>query len=246
MPGSKDPPSSSRDADKRAQLKNTDLFAKLNARQIERLAACVVSKSAPRGTSICAKGDPGTSLFVICRGAVKIMAPSVDGHDAMFNLMTNGDIVGEIALLDGQTRTADVIAMTDCELIVIERRDFLPLVREEPEIALKMIEILCAKLRRTTEQAENLMFLSLPGRLAKALLRLSAVNGRTCERKAVVTQKDLGNLIGMSRESTNRQLRIWEEQGFVRLERGGIVILSPKALERIAESDTGLNGPRGI
>jgi CRP/FNR family transcriptional regulator, cyclic AMP receptor protein len=241
MPGPKDPPSSSRDAAKRTLLKNTDLFSKLSARHIERLATCVVSKSVPRATSIVAKGDPGSSLFVICRGTVKISSPSVDGHDALFNLIGKGDIFGEIALLDGLTRTADAVAITDCELFVIERRDFLPLMREEPDISQRMIEILCSRLRQTTEQAENLMFLSLPGRLAKALLRLSdSGDGRTCERKAVVTQKDLGNLIGMSRESTNRQLRIWEEQEWVRLERGGIVILSPKALERIAESDTGL------
>jgi CRP/FNR family transcriptional regulator, cyclic AMP receptor protein len=155
----------------------------------------------------------------------------------MFNQMRRGDIFGEIALLDGRTRTAEAIAVTDCELFVIERRDFLPLMREEPDIALRMIEILCAKLRQTTEQAESLMFLSLPRRLAKALLRLSDC-GRSV-RKAVVTQKELGNLIGMSRESTNRQLRMWEEQGWVRLERGGIVIVSSEALERMAESDTG-------
>jgi CRP-like cAMP-binding protein len=107
-----------------------------------------------------------------------------------------------------------------------------------------MIEILCSRLRRTTEQAENLMFVPLRGRLAKALLRLSEGDGRARERKAVVTQKDLGNLIGMSRESTNRQLRLWEEQKWVRLERGGIIILAPKELERIADSDTGLNGHR--
>jgi CRP/FNR family cyclic AMP-dependent transcriptional regulator len=180
---------------------------------------------------------------VICRGKVKILSPSVDGHDAMFTSFGKGDILGEIALLDGQTRSADAVAVTDCELFVIERRDFLPLVREDPEIAIKMMEILCAKLRRTTEQVENLMFLSLAGRLAKTLLRLSNGDGRSCERKAVVTQKDLGALIGMSRESTNRQLRIWEEQDVVRLERGEIVILSPHALERIAESDTGLGSP---
>jgi CRP/FNR family transcriptional regulator, cyclic AMP receptor protein len=122
--------------------------------------------------------------------------------------------------------------------------------REEPDIALKVIEILCARLRQTTEQAENLMFLSLPGRLAKALLRLSEGDGSNGERKAIVTQKDLGNLIGMSRESTNRQLRMWEEQEWVRLERGGIVILSSQTLERIAESDTEnalrLSGLRGL
>jgi CRP-like cAMP-binding protein len=233
-----------RDADKRALLKSTDLFGSLSARHIERLAACVVSKSVPRATAICAKGDLGSSLFVICHGAVKITSPSVDGHDALFRLLSKGDIFGEIALLDGRPRTADAVAITDCEMFVIERRDFLPIMREEPEVALRMIEILCDRVRRTTEQAENLMFMPLRGRLAKVLLQLSEGDGRNGERKAVVTQKDLGNLIGMSRESTNRQLRVWEDRGWVRLERGGIVILAAKELERIAESDTG-NGVNG-
>jgi CRP/FNR family cyclic AMP-dependent transcriptional regulator len=86
---------------------------------------------------------------------------------AVFNLLGKGDIFGEIALLDGKPRTADATAATDCELFVIERRDFLPLMREEPDIALGIIEILCSKLRRTTEQAEEVMFLDLPSRLAK-------------------------------------------------------------------------------
>jgi CRP-like cAMP-binding protein len=244
MSRSKDPPPNSRDADKRALLKSTELFGPLGPRHIERLAGCVVTKSVPRATAICAKGDPGTSLFVICHGAVKIAVPSVDGHDALFNLLSKGDIFGEIALLDGKPRTADAVAITDCELFVIERRDFLPIMREEPEVAVRMIEILCARVRQTTEQAENLMFMPLRGRLAKALLRLSSGDGR--ERKAVVTQKDLGNIIGMSRESTNRQLRVWEDQAWVRLERGGIIILAAKELERIAESDSGggVNGHR--
>jgi CRP-like cAMP-binding protein len=238
MTGLKDSPPYSRDADRRTLLQTHYLFSKLSSKQIDRLAACIVGKSVARGTSICAKGDPGSSLFVICEGTAKISTPSADGHDAVLNLIGKDDVFGEIALLDGQPRTADVVAVTDCELFVIERRDFLPLVKEEPEIALKMIEILCAKLRRTTEQAENLMFLHLPGRLARALLRLSDGDEHSCERKVAVTQKDLGNNIGMSRESTNRQLRIWEEQGWVRLERGGIVILSVTELKRIAESDT--------
>jgi CRP/FNR family transcriptional regulator, cyclic AMP receptor protein len=226
-----------RDAEKRSILRNHYLFGKLNPKHIDRLASCIVGRTVKRGSTICAKGDPGTSLFAICRGAVKITVPSIDGHDAVFNLLGKGDIFGEIALLDGRPRTADAIAITDCELFVIERRDFLPLVREEPDIALKLIEILCAKLRQTTEQAENLMFLHLPGRLAKAVLRLS--EGDAHERKVAVTQKDLGNIIGMSRESTNRQLRVWEQSKWVRLQRGGIIVLSPKALERIAESDSG-------
>jgi CRP/FNR family cyclic AMP-dependent transcriptional regulator len=238
MPGPHETLPRQRDAEKRSVLQNHYLFAKLTAKHIDRLAACIIGKTVAKNTTIFAKGDPGSSLFAVCNGAIKITVPSVDGHDAVFNLIGKGDIFGEIALLDGRPRTADAIAITDCELFVIERRDFLPLIREEPDIALKLIEILCGRLRQTTEQAENLMFLHLPGRLAKALLRLSEGGADGRERKVTVTQKDLGNIIGMSRESTNRQLRSWEQHKWVRLSRGGIVILSPKELERVAESDS--------
>ena len=104
-------------------------------------------------------------------------------------------------------------------------------------MALTLIEILCARLRQTTEQAESLMFLPLPVRLAKALLRLTDSVGAERDHKLTITQKDLGNIIGMSRESTNRQLRLWEQNKWLRLERGGIVLLAPAALQHIAESD---------
>jgi CRP/FNR family transcriptional regulator, cyclic AMP receptor protein len=227
-----------REAEKRGMLQSHCLFGKLNPKHIDRLVSCIVEKSVARGSIIFAKDDPGSSLFAIRQGTVKITVPSVDGHDAVINIMTKGDIFGEIALLDGHSRTADAVAITDCEMFVIERRDFLPPVREEPEIALKLIELLCARLRQTTQQVESLMFLSLAARLAKAVLRLSEGDSAVRERKVAVTQKDLGNIIGMSRESTNRQLRIWEQNGWVRLERGGITILSAEELERIAESDS--------
>jgi CRP/FNR family cyclic AMP-dependent transcriptional regulator len=154
----------------------------------------------------------------------------------VLNVVSKGDIFGEIALLDGQPRTADATAVTDCELYVIERRDFLPVVREEPEIALKLIEILCSRVRRTSEQAEEVMFLDLPSRLAKALMRLlDADTAGMRERKISITQKDLGNLIGMSRESVNKQLRIWEDKKWVRLERNAVVILALDPIAAIAE-----------
>jgi hypothetical protein len=137
----------------RALLKNHWLFNGLSSEHIDHLAACGVGKSVPRAASIWAKGDPGSSLIAICQGTVKISVPSVDGHDTVLNLIGEGEILGEIAFLDGRPRTADAVAITDCELFVIERRDFLPLMSEKPEIALKMIEFLCARLRRTTERA---------------------------------------------------------------------------------------------
>ena len=224
-----------REAEKRGVLQSHPLFGKLDPNHIDRLASCIVEKLVRRGAIIFAKDDPGSSLFAIRKGTAKMTVPSVDGNEVVVNLVTKGDIFGEIGLLDGRPRTADAVAISDCEMFVIERRDLLPLVREEPEIALKLIEILCGRLRQTTQQVESIMFLHLSGRLAKALLRLSGGDER--QRKVAVTQKDLGNIIGASRESTNRQLRVWAENKWVSLERGGITILSVEALERIAESD---------
>jgi CRP/FNR family transcriptional regulator, cyclic AMP receptor protein len=218
---------------KRGILRGHVLFSKLDPAHVDRLTPCLVTKSVRKGATIFAKGDPGSCLFAIGDGVVKISIPSVGGHNPVINLLAQGDIFGEIALLDARPRTADAIAMTDCQLFVIERRDLLPLLREEPDIALKLIEILCARLRWTTEQTENLMFLDLSARLAKALLRLAS--GGT--PKVSITQQDLGDLIGMSRESTNRQLRKWEDNRWVRLERGGIVINSIEAISLIAEGD---------
>jgi CRP/FNR family transcriptional regulator, cyclic AMP receptor protein len=224
--------------EKRGLLQSHYLFGRLDPNHIDRLACCIIEKSVGRGAIIFAKDDPGSSLFAIRKGTAKMTVPSADGHEVVVNLVTEGDIFGEIALLDGRPRTADAVAISDCEMFVIERRDFLPLVREEPEIAIKLLEILCGRLRQTTQQVEGVMFLHLPGRLAKALLRLSGGDGVARQPKIVVTQRDLANTIGMSRESTNRQLRLWAENKWVRLERGGITILSVVALERIAESDS--------
>jgi CRP-like cAMP-binding protein len=221
-------------ADKHALLRDHYLFGKLSPRHIDRLSPCIVTKSVKRGTNIFAKGDPGTSLCAIGAGTVRISVPSADCMDAVFNVLGKGDIFGEV--LDGQPRIADATAVTDCELFVIERRDFLLLMREEPEIVLRIIEILCSKLRRTTQLAEEVMFLDLPSRLAKALMRLVDANTAAMgERKISMTEKDLGDIIGMSRESTNKQLRIWEDKKWVRLERNAVVILATDSLAAIAE-----------
>src|SRR6516165_782503 len=160
-----------RSADKRVILRDHYLFGKLTPQHIDRLSTCIVTKAVKRGTNIFAKGEPGSSLIAICHGTVKISVPSVDGHDAVVNVLGKGSIIGEIALLDGHPRTADATALTDCELFVIERRDFLPLMREEPEIALKMIELLCARLRRSSEQAIQIAVPSpsIPGPMAQSI-----------------------------------------------------------------------------
>jgi CRP/FNR family transcriptional regulator, cyclic AMP receptor protein len=221
--------------DKRAMLRGHHLFGKLAPKHIDRLIDCVVTVMAKRGTNLFAKGDPGSCLCAIGAGAVKIGAPMEDGKNGMYNVLGKGDVFGEVALLDGSPRTADAVAVTDCELYVLHRRDFMRLMRDDPEIAFRLIEILCSHLRQNIEQGEEIMFLDLPSRLAGALMHLAdADTAGMQERKISITQRDLGNMVGMSRESTNRQMRIWEERKWVRLERNAVVILAPDRLAAIA------------
>src|SRR5262249_62190316 len=111
--------------------------------------------------------------MAVMSGSVRISVAADNGHEVVLNIIKPGQVFGEIALLDGRARTADAVAITDCELMVIDRRDFIPFLHHEPDVTLKLIEILCARLRRTTAQLEDLMNLSLPARLAKGLLKLS-------------------------------------------------------------------------
>lgn len=226
--------------DKRVLLRDHPLFGGLGPEVIDRLHGHAITQSVRRGTTIFAKGDPGSSLFAICSGSVKIAVPSSHSRDALFNVLHAGSIFGEIALLDGRPRSADAVAMTDCEFLVIYRRDFLPLLESRPDIAQKLIEILCGRLRQTTQQLEDLMFLDLPCRLAKTLLRLSEA-GKPSRggAKVMLTQREIGQMIGMSRESTNKQLRSWERHRWIRLERGGIVVLAPAALAVVAAEGEG-------
>jgi CRP-like cAMP-binding protein len=225
-------------ASKLAKLQSHALFGELGPQVIERLSACATVKKVPGGTTIFLKDDPGTGLFALCEGVVKISVPSQDGREAVLNLVYAGEIFGEIALLDGRTRTADATAMTDCELIVVDRRDFTALVQDDPKIALAMIGLLCARLRWASQQFEEVVFLNLPGRLAKLLGRLSVKSASDGPCKLAITQRELSQLTGTSRESVNKQLQIWAKLKWLRLERGGIVVLAPDAIAAIAAAGT--------
>jgi class 3 adenylate cyclase/CRP-like cAMP-binding protein len=132
-------------------LRDHPLFGNLTPQHIDRLSTCIVIKSVKRGERIFAKGEPGTSLFTIESGMVII---SLEGEDAA-NVLGKGAIFGEIALLDGHPRLAHATALTDCELYVIERGDLLPVMREEPEIALRLFEILCSNKKSSAAAIRN-------------------------------------------------------------------------------------------
>ena len=223
--------------DKRKFLSAHPFFRGLKPELIDQVGSHAVTRVVKAGTVIYGKGDPGDSLFAVVTGIVQISAPSVEGKDTVFAQLAAGEIVGEIALLDGRPRSADVAAVTDCELMVINRRDFVPLIHDHPELAFRLIDILCEKLRRTNDQVERVTFLDLPTRLAKVLIQL--VQSSAEGRKISVTQSALGQMIGMSRESTNKQLRNWEERNWVRLERGSIVVVALDRLTAVATTGDG-------
>jgi CRP-like cAMP-binding protein len=224
-------------SDKRALLIANPFFRALDAAIIDRLVSHAVIRKVRKGVVLFRKDDPGSTLYAVCDGAVRISVPSKQGQDAIFNIVSRGEIFGEIALLDGGNRTADAIAIEDSELMLIERREFLPVLRAHPEVAINLIEILCSRLRRTSEQVEDIVFLDVPGRLAKALLALHRRPGANPTAGIRVTQRELSQMIGVSRESVNKQLRAWERRKWLKIERGGVRVTAPAALSELVAQD---------
>jgi CRP/FNR family transcriptional regulator, cyclic AMP receptor protein len=226
------PNAGSRAAQKRDILARYPMFSTLNPAEIERLAAYARLEHFSRGTMIFSKGDAGSALMAVVSGRVKICVPSADGKEIVFNLVNAGEVFGEIALLDGRPRTAHAIAMNDSEILVLDRREFVPFLRNNPDVALTLLAVLCARVRRTSEQVEDVLFLDLATRLAKLLLSLAEQTGSPRLR---VTQKELGQMIGLSRESINKQLQVWAARGWLRIEKGGLVLVDPGALTKLGE-----------
>jgi CRP/FNR family cyclic AMP-dependent transcriptional regulator len=225
---------------KLAVLRKHPIFCDLAPEALDQLCRYAKHATLKRGATIFSKGDPGNSLFAVISGTVKISISSADGRNAILNLIGAGEIFGEVAVLDGQARTADAIANTNCEIFVIDRREFLPFVRSQPVLAMKFIELLCTRLRWTSDQVEQVILQNLPGRLASALIRLTekhqlAPGGRTI----AVTQQEISEMVGMTRESINKQLRVWATRKWVRLEHGAIVVLKAEPLQALAEAGSG-------
>jgi CRP/FNR family transcriptional regulator, cyclic AMP receptor protein len=224
-------------------LRQHPIFCDLGPEALDQLCRYAKHSTLKRGATIFSKGDPGNSLFAVISGTVKISISSADGRSAILNLIGAGEIFGEMSVLDGQARSADATANTSCEIFAIDRREFLPFVRSQPALAMKFIELLCTRLRWTSDQVEQVILQNLPGRLAGALIRLAekyklAPAGRTI----TITQQEISEMVGMTRESINKQLRVWAGRNWVRLEHGAIVVLDTVPLQALAEAGSGSEG----
>ncbi len=235
MPAGQRPKTKDSSIDKKSTLRVHPLFHDLKPGALDQLADFAKRRAIKRGATIFTKGDPGGSLFFIVSGSVKIGVSSADGRGAVFNFINANEIFGEIALLDGLERTADATANTDCELLVIDRRDFIPFLEQQPHLATKLIELLCARIRWISDHVEQVIFPELSSRLAKALLRLAEKQDVSENPKLSITQQDISEMVGMSRESVNKQLQEWVEQKLVRVQRGAITLIDVDTLKTLAD-----------
>ena len=175
--------------------------------------------------------------MAVLRGSIKISSLSSDGKEVVFRIINAGEIFGEMAALDGEERSADAAAMTDCELLVLNRRDFLRMLENRADLCMILLRVLCRRLRQTSEQVEDVMFRHLESRVTKALLQLAeSVGLRGLRSKSVelhVSQRELGSMARGSRESVNKILQNWHRQKLIDLGKESILIHDIDALRRL-------------
>jgi CRP/FNR family cyclic AMP-dependent transcriptional regulator len=181
------------------------------------------------------KGDPGDCLYGVLSGRVRIFSISPEGSEIMLNVMETGELFGEIAFLDGRPRTANAAAMERTDLLRIHRDHFLPYVKANPDLIMKILSLVCDRLRSTNSTIEDTAFLSFPARIAKQLLFLVDHHRGPEERDNTVSisQHDLGNMVGASRETVNKQLALWRSAGILDTGRGALVIRNLDALREL-------------
>jgi CRP/FNR family transcriptional regulator, cyclic AMP receptor protein len=217
----------------RKLLESSPIFVALDEPGRRELIVRAQPRRFAAGAAICRVGEPGNSMMAVVAGTVRVSLPSAKHREVILADLTAGELFGEIALLDGKPRSADVTALTNCELLVLERRDFIPLLERNTAACLKVMEMLCARIRRSDERMIDVAFFDLSVRLAKTLLNYPA-SGRL-PAKISLSQKELGEMAGGTRENVNRCLRDWERRGIVELKDRWTIIRDPDALRQLAQ-----------
>jgi CRP-like cAMP-binding protein len=226
----------------KAVLQRNYLFRGLPDAALERVAALATRRIYPKGAVIFAQGDEGDALFGVAAGRVRISASGAGGQEVFLNIMEPGDTFGEIAVMDGLPRTAGATALDRTTVILVKRPDFLQLLEREPRLAIHLLKLLCERLRWTSELVEESAFLAGPARLAKRLMILASLHGRSTSIGCLelsISQAELARFLGISRQIVNQHLSEWRRNGWVDLGRSQIVIRNAEALRRMVTEMTG-------
>ena len=215
-------------------LDQVPLFASLKQDHLNELAGKMTTREYRQSDVIFHKDDPGSILYIIKEGQVKITTPSPDGEEVILAIFTKGDFFGELSLLDECPRSAGAVAMSPTQVYTLHRVDFIDFICRNAELAIDMLATLSRRLRRTDSLVEDAVFLNLPARLAKQLLELSENHGvKTDEGIEIdlhLTQQDLANIVGASRVAVNKQLGLFQSRGLIRVGRQRITLLRPDDL----------------
>jgi CRP-like cAMP-binding protein len=212
-------------------LKKVSLFANNEESELERVSALLVERNCPRDTNIVSRDEPGDAMFIILKGRVKIVILGDNGREVILNILKAGDFFGEMALLDDQPRSANVVAAEDSQLLMLKRETFAEHIRKSPATALNMMAELAKRLRRADELISNLALLDVYARVAHILIDLAKRDGEDVEEGILIrerpTQQDIASMIGTSRETVSRVLSEFQRRGFVEM-RGRDILLSRK------------------
>lgn len=225
--------------DRKRLLARTELFAGLADAELDELTRVTRRRQLEAHQVLCRKGDDGGDVFVIVSGRLRAFAIAGDGREIVFKHQGPGEVVGELGALAEGKRTANVEALEPSELLVIPRRDFLPVLQRFPDIAIRLLHIVAARVTHLTELMEDTNFRHVDARLAKCLLGFArnwGENVRGGVRISVrLQQAELGELIGATRESVNKSMRGWLADGVLELHDGIITIKRPRVLAALTE-----------
>lgn len=218
-------------------LATLPFFAKMQPEELHDLFARLKRRTYRAGETIFHKDDAGTTMYIISEGTVKISVPSEVGNEMILSILSSGDFFGELSLFDGKPRSATVTSSGPTEVFVLHRDDFIEFVGKHPRVSLGIISALSKRIRLTDTLVEDVVFLDIPARLAKKLLELSRTHGKLMPNGSLdielrLTQQDLANMLGTTRESVNRQLVTFQERGFIKIDRQRISVIKASELEK--------------
>jgi CRP/FNR family transcriptional regulator, cyclic AMP receptor protein len=219
-------------------LMQSPLFASLDAEAAAALRASMTEQATPRGTVIFAEGQIGDNMYVIVEGKIKLGHASPDGRESLMAVLGPGEIFGELSVFDPGPRAASATALTDARVLALSNTALRSWLAGRPEVAEALLAALARRLRRNNETLGDLVFSDVPGRVAKALLDLADKFGEITPDGLLVkhdlTQEELAQLVGASRETVNKALADFAQRGWLRVDQREVLVLSVDRLARRA------------
>jgi CRP/FNR family transcriptional regulator, cyclic AMP receptor protein len=221
------------------ELSTCALFSALDAPDKERLASLLRPQAFNKDEIIFLKGDSGSGLYLIRSGKVKICVIDRNGFELIFTFLSGGDLLGEIAVLDGKARSATAIAVDNTDMLYLGRKEFLEFLKTSPQACIDIITMLSQRLRRVSNQLEEVSFLDVSGRIARSILEMTGSsfhNVANVEHQLIcaISQEELAKVIGASRVMVNKVLNSYVDLGFISIARKKITVLNIHELNRIA------------